>query len=107
MGAGIKSRLRAGVVAIAALAGLHAGGTVAAHAAGFGQAGGSPFSVSGATGAIGIGDLNGDGRADVVVADPTSAKVDVMVGDGRGGLIAGASVATGGTRPSAVALADL
>jgi len=107
MGVGINFRLRAGVVAIVALAGLLAGGAVAAHAAGFDQAAGSPVSVSGATGAIALGDLNRDGNLDAVVADPTAGKVDLLLGDGRGGLTAAGSVATGGSKPSAVALADL
>jgi hypothetical protein len=106
MGAEANSWLRAGVVAIAVLAGLLTGGAVAAHAAGFGQAPGSPVSVAGATGAIALGDLNGDGSADAVVADPAAGKVHVLTGDGQGGLVAGATVATGGSKPSAVALAD-
>src|SRR5690242_2056046 len=107
MGAGMDSRLRAGVVAIAVVAGMLAGGAVGARAAGFGQAPASPISVSGATGAVALGDLTRDGNVDAVVVDPAAGKVDVLLGDGRGGLVYGASVATGGSKPSAVALADL
>jgi hypothetical protein len=109
MGKGKRSRPIVGAAAALLAVALLAAGAVSAHAAGFAAAPGSPLSVPGATGGIAIGDLNGDGKADAAVADPAGGKLIVLLGDGRGALGAapGASVATGGTRPFAVALADL
>jgi len=44
-----------------------------------------------------VGDLNGDGNADIVVADQTQRSVAVLLADGRGGVaLAGPPIALGG-----------
>lgn len=60
---------------------------------------------SGPTG-IATGDLNRDGRADVVVACSTGASATVLLGNSTGGFTAGPALALAGT-PSGVAIADL
>jgi hypothetical protein len=107
MGAGIRSRLVVVFFAIASLGATFAVGATPACAAGFGQASGSPFASPGATGALALGDVNGDGNVDSVVLNPATAQLQVFLGDGKGGLAPTAPVATGGTKPVAVALADL
>ena len=54
--------------------------------------------------AVAAGDLNGDGRADLVVAQ--TAGVKVAFGDGNSGMSAAIPAGTGGA-PSSIALADL
>jgi hypothetical protein len=107
MGAGIRSRSVVGFIAIASMATSFAVGAVPAYSAGFGRAFGSPFAIPGATGSLALGDLNGDGNVDAVVVDPAATQLDVLLGDGRGGLAPALPAAIGGTKPSAVALADL
>ena len=107
MGEGLRSRLIAALSAIASSAALLAMSAAPACAVGFAPAPGSPFTSPGATGSVALGDLNGDGRADAVVADPTGGKVTALLGSGQGVLAPVTTVATGGTKPSAVALADL
>ena len=106
---GIRSRLVAGLLAIASLACVEVFTTATASAAGFTQAPGSPFASAGATGALALGDLNGDRSNDAVVADPVAGKVVVLLGSRRGVLSQAPvpPVSTGGTKPSAVAIADL
>ena len=106
---GVGSRLVAGLFAIASLACVEALATVSASAAGFTQAPRSPFASPGATGALALGDLNGDQSNDAAVADPVGGKVAILLGSGRGALAPAPvpSVQTGGTKPSAVAIADL
>ena len=55
-----------------------------------------------------LGDLNGDGKLDLVVADYTVAKVSVYLGDGAGGFTAASgSPFSVGTNPNSVTLADV
>lgn len=107
MGAGSRSRLVVGFIAIASVATSFVAGAAPAYSAGFAQASGSPFASPGATGALALGDLNGDGKVDAVVVDPAAATLQPLLGSGQGGLAPAAPVAVGGTKPSAVALADL
>lgn len=52
------------------------------------------------------GDLNGDGRQDIVTADYDSNNVSIRLGDGTGGFGTASSIAVG-TNPRSLALADL
>ncbi len=63
------------------------------------RAGSVPWSV-------GSGDVTGDGKADLVVADYGAATVSVLAGDGAGGFAAPVAYGTGAD-PHGVAVADL
>ncbi len=52
------------------------------------------------------GDLNGDGRPDLVLTTRGSEKITVLLGDGKGGFAPGVEYAAG-ARPGIVLLADL
>ena len=69
---------------------------------------GTPVSLATARGPKGIaaGDLNGDGKLDLVVANSTSNTVSVFLGNGTGGFAPRVSYNTGST-PVAVLVADL
>lgn len=56
--------------------------------------------------AVAVGDLNNDGRNDVVTANASSNTVSVLLGGGRSYLPA-VNVPVGATRPFSVAIADL
>lgn len=56
-------------------------------------------------GAIAVGDLNGDGRPDVVTANALGDTVGVLLGNGRGGFATRAAFATG-EGPVSVAVGD-
>src|SRR5437588_868339 len=60
--------------------------------------GGSGFSVA-------LGDVNGDGKLDVVTANLFSSNVSVLLGDGLGGFTA--SIVGGSISPQSVALGDI
>ena len=70
---------------------------------------GSPFSTGGVRpAAVAAGDMNGDGRPDVAVANSSSSDLSVLLGDGQGrlGPAPGSPFSTGGSRPVAVGLGD-
>ncbi len=54
---------------------------------------------------VAVGDVNGDGKQDVVIANDWQDTIDVFLGDGSGGFGAPTHFATG-TRPSSVAIGD-
>jgi VCBS repeat protein len=55
-------------------------------AGGFTEAPSSPFSTGGGgPSSVETGDLNGDGRADLVIANADTSNVSVLLGDGTGG----------------------
>ena len=56
--------------------------------------------------AVAIGDLNGDGKPDLVVTDVTSGNVSVMLNTGAGAFAAPVQVATG-PYPNSVAIDDI
>ncbi len=55
---------------------------------------------------VAVGDLNGDGKLDVVVANPSLNNIGVFLNDGSGALGPGAFLAVNGT-PFSVSMADL
>jgi hypothetical protein len=55
-----------------------------------------------------LGDLNGDGRPDIVTANPGSDDLTILLGDGRGGFRAApGSPLAGGPKPHLAALGDV
>ncbi len=73
----------------------------------FSPTGGATTTVTGDPLAIATGDLNGDGRADVVTANYTNRTVTVLLANGTGGFTqASGSPIFGGVQPSAVLIAD-
>lgn len=68
---------------------------------------GSPFATTGrASGGLALGDINGDGVQDVAVANGESNNVTVLLGNGRGTLVTGATIPVG-SHPYRVAVGDL
>ncbi len=55
---------------------------------------------------VAIGDLNGDGKPDLAVANSNSSTVSVLLGNGAGGFGAKTDFATG-TNPHSVAIGDV
>ena len=58
-------------------------------------------------GAIAIGDINGDGSVDLIVAIPLGTKVNLLPGNGSSGTFGAAVSYTVGMNPSAIAVGDL
>ncbi|MGA2382721.1 MAG: VCBS repeat-containing protein [Gemmatimonadales bacterium] len=77
----------------------------------FTPASGSPFTVGTGPYGVALGDVNGDGKLDIVTGNQTSNDATVLLGDGTGGFTqaTGSPYSTGttGSAPSAVALADV
>src|SRR5207237_3351740 len=57
-------------------------------------------------GALAVGDLNGDGKADVAAVEAGGSNVSVLQGDGAGNLGAARQIAVG-SNPVSVAVGDL
>jgi hypothetical protein len=74
---------------------------------GFNPATGSPFAVGTSPDGIAAGDLNGDGKVDLAVANGGSNNLTLLLGDGSGGFSAssGGPVAVG-TRPVSIAFGE-
>jgi hypothetical protein len=76
----------------------------------FGLAPGSPFSSGGSKpDAIVAGDFNGDGKADLAVANFGSNTISILLGNGNGSFspVPGSPFPSGGTGPSAITAWDL
>jgi uncharacterized protein (TIGR03437 family) len=74
---------------------------------GFAVAPGSPFAVSASPQSVAVGDVNGDGRQDIVVASFGSSFITTFLGNGLGGFTASPSGAlVAGPFPQAVVVAD-
>ncbi len=75
---------------------------------GFTAASGSPFAVGTHPYSVAVGDFNGDGKADLAVANSGSANVTVLLGNGSGGFSAesGSPFGAGGNTPTALAVGD-
>jgi hypothetical protein len=73
---------------------------------GFAVAAGSPVATGDGPQSVAIGDLNADGRPDLVVANGNTDNVSVLLGNGSGGLTAATPV-TVGTEPENLALGQL
>src|SRR5580704_1824014 len=69
----------------------------------------APAYSSGGVSAVALasGDINGDGKADMVVVNEDSSNIGVLLGNGDGSLQAAQSYSSGGTDPFSVALADV
>jgi hypothetical protein len=91
--AGYNGYASAGVVTVALGTGI---GTLGAAAA---------FNVGSDPRSLAAGDVNGDGRADLVTADHYDGGVSVLLGDGLGGM-AGRQSYRADPQPTAVAIAD-
>jgi hypothetical protein len=64
------------------------------------------FAAGAGPSAIALGDLNGDGKLDAVVANESGNNVSILLGNGNGGFSSPANISAP-TQPSAVALADV
>jgi hypothetical protein len=74
---------------------------------GFAPMRGSPFKTTGrASGALAVGDINGDGRPDIAVTNGVSNDVTVLLGNDQGTLSPSATLAVG-REPYAIAVGDL
>src|SRR5699024_7218391 len=51
----------------------------------FAKVAGSPFSIGSSPASVALGDLNQDGRLDIITADSASGAVSVLEGNGYGG----------------------
>lgn len=79
---------------------------------GFAPSAGSPFAVPGSNpwpNSVALGDVNGDGKLDLVTADGNNNTLTVLVGDGVGGFAPapGSPMSTGTARASGVGVADV
>lgn len=74
----------------------------------FTQATGSPVRVGGGALSLAVGDLNGDGIADLAVANVKDNTVSVLLGNGSGAFTQAANspIKVVGSSPSSVAIAD-
>ncbi len=74
----------------------------------FVPASGSSVAIEGGTSNVEVGDVNGDGRLDFVVAAGKTSTVAIFLGDGKGGVASAPNVSIAlGAPPSEMVLADL
>jgi hypothetical protein len=72
----------------------------------FAAATGSPFATGTYPACVAVGDVNGDGKSDLVVANANAGTVSVLLGNGDGTFQAQSTLATG-TTPVSVAIRDV
>ncbi|MGQ0571731.1 MAG: FG-GAP repeat domain-containing protein, partial [Armatimonadota bacterium] len=72
----------------------------------FKPAAGSPFAAGNIPNSVALGDVNGDGRADLAVANSNSNNVSMLLGNGDGSFRAAVNFAAGDF-PSSVAIGDV
>ncbi|MGH8569999.1 MAG: FG-GAP repeat domain-containing protein, partial [Gammaproteobacteria bacterium] len=72
----------------------------------FNRAPGSPVAVGEQPLSVAFGDVNGDGRADLAVANSNSNNVSVLLGNGNGTFQSAVNFAAGAD-PSSVAIGDV
>lgn len=73
----------------------------------FDPAPGSPFAVGNGPADVAVGDVNGDGKLDIVTANAGGNSVTILLGDGRGGFRnAPGTPLSAGPKPHRVALGD-
>lgn len=85
---------------VSVLAGDGAGGFGAAQVLSIGE------HTLGRAGSVAVGDISGDGHADIVVGRPLEATMTLLAGDGAGGFAAPVGIAGAGGAPDPVAIAD-
>ncbi len=77
----------------------------AQQADGFMQPAGSPIAVGNVPAAVARGDFNGDGIADLAIANGADNTVQILLGNGAGGFTGGSPIAVG-SDPVAIAVGD-
>jgi len=73
----------------------------------FTQASGSPIVVGSGPESVVVGDLNGDRKPDLAVANYTSGTVSILLGNGNGTFASSGSPVSVGSSPQSIALGDL
>ena len=75
---------------------------------GFSAAHGSPFAVGSMPSSVAVGDLNGDGNPDLVIANFGANTITVLLGNGSGGFTAasGQTLFAVGANPQSEAIGD-
>ena len=73
---------------------------------GFTAASSSPLAVGAQLSSVKVGDFNGDGYADLIVADPLTNSVTVLLGDGRGRFMAPGGPSAVGNSPASLVVGD-
>jgi hypothetical protein len=74
---------------------------------GFAAAAGSPYAVGSYPRTLAVGDIDGDGKLDLAVANNGSSNITVLMGNGSGGFTpAAGSPVTVGVQPSGISISD-
>jgi hypothetical protein len=94
-------------IAVANIAGNNVAVLLGNGSGGFAAAPGSPFAAGSEPGSVIAGDFNGDGFADLAIANTTGNNVSVLLGNGAGGFTgAPGSPFAVGTEPVLIVAAD-